>query len=771
MSLLRFTPKIYRFKGCLNVPKSPCRRGYALASVSQPVLRSSAGVQADDNALRQVFDEPMHPQLNPGLKPTGLFGYPEMSSPGSIIALGERTLSRAKVLVTRAKQARQSRSELRLLVKTLDRLSDMLCMVIDMCELVRHAHPDPQISGAANSVYEYLCSYMNTLNTDIELHDTLAVFLTDSEMLASTTYEEQQVARIFLYDFEKSGIHLPDADRQRCVQLSDEILVLGSRFLQQASSTRPSYEMPIELLDGMASSYRQEVISTSSSRWHSKNLRITPHSRAHYLVSRFAPNEEARKRAFVGANTSSEGQISNLENLLGARTKLAKLIGYDSYAQMALGNTMAKQPDHVLQFLRTLSEHHRPAAAANAHAIALAKQIQLDLPSPPALLPWDRDFYSPLVPTTHSHMSLSSFFSLGIVLQGLSRLFTRLYGILLRPASMAQGESWHQDVRKLEVVDETEGLIGYIYLDPWTRDGKSSGAAHYTVRCSRRVDDDDIAGDAVAAKDEDIDLALPLQVPSVRTSGKIGKYQLPIIVLMCDVGPSHSLPSLLTWPEVETVFHEMGHAIHSMIGRTDYHNVAGTRCATDFVELPSILMEHLVASPACVGLFARHHKTDLALPYEELRKHMAANDQFAALNSQHQIMLAALDQVLHSAVHEDSTTEWARLHETMGVLPYAPGTSWQTQFGHLFSYGATYYSYLFDRAIASRVFDVVFSGNEGDLNREMGERFKERVLKWGGGKEPWELVGDVLEDEVIAEGGKAAMTEVGKWGIGDETQS
>ncbi|KZO96541.1 mitochondrial intermediate peptidase [Calocera viscosa TUFC12733] len=769
MSLLRSIPKIYRFKGCLNAPKSTYRRSYAAVSISQPVLRSDAGLLADDADLRHVFDDPVPPQTAGVLKPTGLFGYPEMSSAGSILALGERTLSRAKVLVTRAKQSRQSRSELRKLVKTLDRLSDMLCIVIDMCELVRHAHPDPQISGSANSVYEYLCSYMNTLNTDIELHDALTAFLKDAEMLANTTYEEQQVARIFLYDFEKSGIHLPGPDRQRCVQLSDDILILGSKFLQQAGSTRPSYNMPIELLDGMPASFRQEVVSTSSSKWNSRTLRVTPQSRAHYLISRFAPKEEARRIAFVGANTSSETQINTLESLLDARTKLAKLIGYDSYAQMALGNTMAKQPDHVMQFLRTLSEHHRPAAAADAHAIALAKQIQLDLPSPPALQPWDRDFYSPLVPTPHSLISLSSFFSLGTVLQGLTRLFTKLYGISLRPASMAQGESWHEDVRKLEVVDETEGLIGYIYLDPWSREGKSPGAAHYTVRCSRRVDDDDIAGDAMAAQHEDIDLALPLQVPSVRPSGKHGKYQLPIIVLMCDVGASRSLPSLLTWPEVETVFHEMGHAIHSMIGRTDYHNVSGTRCATDFVELPSILMEHLVASPACVGLFARHHKSGLALPYEELRKQMAANEQFEALNSQHQIMLAALDQVLHSAVHEDSTTEWAHLHETMGVLPYAPGTSWQTQFGHLFSYGATYYSYLFDRAIASRVFDVVFNGNEGDLSREMGERLKDEVLKWGGGKEPWAMVGEALQDEVIAAGGKAAMTEVGKWGIGDET--
>ncbi|EJU04540.1 Metalloprotease [Dacryopinax primogenitus] len=690
-----------------------------------------------------------------------------MSSPAAILELGERTLTRAKVLVTRAKQALGSRTELRRLVKTIDRLSDMLCIVIDTCELVRHAHPDPQVSKSATDVYEYLCSYLNMLNTDIELHNALRAYLMDSEILASTSWDEQQVARLFMYDFEKSGIHLPDDERRQVVELSDTIISLGAKFLHNSGQDRPPYDIGIELLDGMPPSYRREVMSASRSPWR-RTLRVTPQSRAHFLITRFAPNEEARRRAFIAVNSSTPNQLATLESLLDARAQLAKLVGYTSYAEMALGNSMAKQPEHVLQFLRTLSEHHKPAAIRNIASIAYRKQLQLQMDFLPSLKPWDRDYYVQLLPHDSPSIPISSYFSLGTTVQGVSRLFTNLYGISLRPAAMAQGEVWHEGVRKLEVVDETEGVIGYVYLDPWTREGKAPGAAHYTVRCSRRVDDDDPLGDSIAAKSDAVDLVVPLEVPSVEMKGRAGKYQLPVIVLMFDIGSSRSLPSLLTWPEVQLVFHEMGHAIHSMIGRTDYHNVSGTRCATDFVELPSILMEHLLSSPACVALFAQHHRTGTPLPYEQLQKMITSLEQFAALDSHHQIMLATLDQILHSSKHEDSTTEWARLHETVGVLPYAPGTSWQTQFGHLYTYGATYYSYLFDRAIASRVFTTVFGGKEGTLDRSMGEKFKEKVLRWGGGKDPWKMIGEVLEDKVIAEGGEAAVIEVGKWGIGDD---
>ncbi len=349
---------------------------------------------------------------------------------------------------------------------------------------------------------------------------------------------------------------------------------------------------------------------------------------------------------------------------------------------------------------------------------------------------------------------------------------------------------------KVEVLDEregargtsgsAEGLIGTVYADLWSREGKPGGAAHYTVRCSRRVDKDDESGDFTYGRSEDgrtlrpSDLGgegygNPLQAPTFEQRERPGRYQLPVVVLMCDFarpGGGNQAPCLLGWHEVETLFHEMGHAIHSMIGRTSYHNVSGTRCATDFVELPSILMEHFVQSPQVVSIVARHHQTGASLPFEHLATHLQASKSLEGLDTYHQILLARLDQLYHSHAAAsptfDSTAVYAELDREMALpgaaqLSYTEGAQPQVRFGHLFGYGSTYYSYLLDRVIASKIWNHLFEGNP--LDREKGEVLKKGCLKYGGGRDPWGILADVLGEEEVREGDRRAMQQVGKWGI------
>jgi mitochondrial intermediate peptidase len=201
-----------------------------------------------------------------------------------------------------------------------------------------------------------------------------------------------------------------------------------------------------------------------------------------------------------------------------------------------------------------------------------------------------------------------------------------------------------------------------------------------------------------------------------------------------------------------------------MIGRTEYHNVAGTRCATDFVELPSILMEHFLNSPSVLSLFdINSNSIDQASPTRH-------EDPCRSIDTYSQIMLASLDQLYHSSVANDpsfdSTAALAQLHNTRGVIPYVSGTSFQTQFGHLFSYGALYYSYLLDRAIAGRVWGKLFAHDP--LQRQTGEKYKNEVLRYGGAKDPWAMVAALLDAPHLETGDAEAMKEVGRWRIEDE---
>lgn len=206
-----------------------------------------------------------------------------------------------------------------------------------------------------------------------------------------------------------------------------------------------------------------------------------------------------------------------------------------------------------------------------------------------------------------------------------------------------------------------------------------------------------------------------------------------------------------------------------MIGRTEYHNVSGTRCATDFVELPSILMEHFVSSPAVLSMFAEHYATGEPLPMELLQAHLSLQQSFAAVETHGQIVMAMLDQRYHQITPGqalDSTGVHQDLQHSVGVFPPVDGTAWQTQFGHLYGYGATYYSYLFDRAIAGKVFSTLFAADP--LSREKGDELKKKLLMWGGGRDPWEMVGHVVggpEGEAVARGDENAMALVGGWTI------
>lgn len=700
---------------------------------------------------------------------TGIFQHTQLTTPSAFTALADSTLVRAQLLTERILRAPQSRSELFKVVKNLDRLSDLLCGVIDLAEFLRNAHPDPQWVQPANDGYEKLCEYMNLLNTYVGLYEVLNVVLHDPEVVKSLSPEAYQTALIFWRDFEKSAIRLPPASREKFVSLSSEILSLGHEFVNQASAPRSAAlieAVELEGLkdDGMSARLQRQASSTQ------KSLLVYAGSHQAHMIMRSAPKESPRKKLYVAAHSSTPRQIECLERLLRARAELARLVGWDSYASMVLQDKMAKTPENVNHFLDTFLNRTAVYAQEALHALRLRKRAHLKTSSLPIIHAWDRSYYCPPEPP-EPPVPLPPL-SLGRVFMALSRLFKHLFGIWLQPSEVLPGEVWHPDVRKIEVLDEEHGVIGWIYADLFARSGKACGAAHYTVRCSRRTDDDDEAGDLDVRSVEEGLLEASQRFELVkrhRLRGVQGEYQLPLVVLLCEFSRPSNLtgPAVLEWHEVQTLFHEMGHAMHSMIGRTEYHNVSGTRCATDFVELPSILMEHFLSSPTVLSLFYTNGFLTNGSTGNIHR------DPCHYVDTHSSVLLSVLDQIYHSSSalssEFDSTTVLAHLCNTRGLIPHTPGTSFQTQFGHLFGYGATYYSYLFDRAIASFIWRRIFLSNP--LERELGERYKREVLCYGGGKNPWLMLSALLKMPALAGGDAAAMETVGQWGINDSSVS
>lgn len=389
---------------------------------------------------------------------------------------------------------------------------------------------------------------------------------------------ETQVALTFLRDFEKSGIHLPPETRQRVVELSDSILSLGRTFLNYASSG-PSPIPPIELpnAEKLLAGLGDQFISPlpRGKLGNRKSRYVTPGSWEAQMILRYAREGEARRLVYVGGVRRDEERVRVLETMLKERAELAAVLGKNSWGEVVLVDKMAKNPGNVMGFLSSLADHHRPAALADIYTLQRLKATSMighefsphiGTAHLPPLHAWDRDYYSErylksIAPTT-SLPAISPYFSTGTVMLGLSRLFSTLYGISFRPAPVTPGEVYHPTVRRLDVIDEQEGLIGVIYCDFFSRDGKPPSAAHYTVRCSRRVDDDDLAGDGLR-EGWDAAYGPGLEVEGETMKGREGRWQLPIVVLTTDFGMVEpDKPALLGWNDVETLFHEMGHAIH-----------------------------------------------------------------------------------------------------------------------------------------------------------------------------------------------------------------
>ena len=745
----------------------------------------SSSVIPDDHILRNIFDSSLfwrefsqHTVTHRSAPSRGLFQNQYLTSPDGFEIFTQVTLQRCRGIVTKALEA-QSFEELRSLPKDLDRLSDSICRVIDLAEFVRNTHPEIAFQDAATKAYTELFEYMNILNTTPGLNDALQRAVSSKDVTAIWSEEERTVAEMLLKDFSRSAIDMPAEKRQQFVNLSSSISQLGTAFVDKMQPARPDLHLDSRRLKGMDPGIIQQI----TNRWGRTSFPTT--GAAMVLGLRTITDDVTRRNIYIAGRQASQVQIDTLETFLKSRNELAKLSGFESYAHLILADKMAKSPEAVKLFLTALAADNKPQRTKELEEMLRLKDsiANTSLGTNP-MNAWDEEFYRTRLATALRSKSrrpdfLAAYFSLGTVMQGLSRLFSRLYGVRLVPREPLPGETWNPDVRRLDVFDDTEGRIAVVYCDLFSRQGKNPNPAHFTLRCSRRISSAEVSEAAalspLSASLEATQAANDGMTTSISANGDL--YQLPTIALICDfqapADPTH--PTLLSFRDVRTLFHEMGHAIHSVLGRTNLHVVSGTRCATDFAELPSILMEHFAADPAVLTLFARHWETDAPLPYDMIAEVLAIERKGQGAETETQILMAMLDQTYHShlplraGAGFDSTKIFHDVWNRYSSVKEPPETTWQGFFGHLVGYGGVYYSYLFDRAIAGRIWSEVFNSGraEGAISRERGQKFRDQVLRWGGGRDGWSCVAGVLGDEKVKDGGPEAMKEVGKWGLKD----
>lgn len=627
----------------------------------------------------------------------GLFGYRELNEPLGFELMKENAILEAKRLVNEALDPNRKQK----LVEIFDTLSDLLCKVADLAEFVRVGHPKRRFGYAAECASMSIGGLVEELNTNRKLYEVIRDVAMNGDIFPTDSIDNY-VTKLFQFDFEQSGIHLDSEKRKLVVDLNAYILHVGSHFMN--GSLKPRSVLKSQLPENIRHCFPADGDSI--------------------LVSGLfadSPNEIIREAAYKIFLFPDEHQEKLLEELLNARYQLAQLCGFKTYAHRALKGSLAGDPLVVNEFLQIISDELK--SRANLDYEEMLKMKKSVNKYAEEIKPWDIPYYTSLAKQQRFQIKgsdYSPYFSLGACMDGINYLLQSLYDIYLKVENVKNGEVWHTDVIKLSVWEGDGSLLGYIYCDFFERKEKPNQDCHFTIQGGRLLKD--------------------------------GSYQLPIVVLMLNLSsPTWSMPSLLTPSMVDNLFHEMGHAMHSMLARTKYQHVTGTRCSADIAEVPSVLMEYFASDPRVVSKFARHYETGKPIPESLLRNLSLSKNLFSASEAQLQVFYAALDQKYHSTPEcNKSTTEILNLvqQEYYG-LPHVAHTAWQLRFGHLVGYGAKYYAYTISKAIAAWIWHSFFKNDP--LNRSAGERYRREVLAHGGSKPPQQLISDFLQTAVTPE--------------------
>lgn len=698
----------------------------------------------------------------------GLFRNEKLKNPDGLIEFSKSSLKEAKGLVDSMLADASTSEEGRLhYIRKLDQLSDLLCRVIDVAEFIRVVHPSEKWIVAAQKTHEIMFEYMNQLNTNVELYQTLKDIL-ESPLAEKLSSEEFEVGKYLRQDFERSGIAMDPETRANFVAITQEISVLGSQFnndlqsLKSAWCSVPRHE--VEQITNLA--LKNQILQQSRATRHDDPTTV-PISLAGplpYAILTSCDVQLLRKRIWVALHNSTDVQIGRLDSFLKYRAFLAHMLNYESFAHYQLEHKMAKNPENVITFLKNLQEsllekedgvveEITALSKYNDRAPAADKDILSEVK------PWDRDYcvakFTEKASAEQHSGELAEYLSLGTIFSGLDTLFRSIYNVGLVPVKTQSGETWNPDnVRKLSYVDlATNEVMGYLYVDLWSDKVLPS---HFTIVCSRQLNTD-LGSESRSRMEKAVHLS----------SG--ADYQLPVISLVCNFHRPRSfgadnMPTLLSLDQVDTLFHEMGHATHLMISRTKLHNLSGTRCLTDFVELPSVLMESFSNDPRVLCKIARHYKTGEHLPERLLREHQENRDTLKNSETFMQSKMALLDQNLHnqdvllSGPNFSSTEVYHRIEKQLRVFSDTSST-WHGKFPHLFSYGAVYYSYLLDRAIAEKVWKGLFVADP--WSRQAGEKYRDSILKWGGTRDPWVCLAEALDEPKLASGDAQAMEIIG----------
>jgi Zn-dependent oligopeptidase len=584
-------------------------------------------------------------------------------------------------------------------IEIMDQYDEAVAALTDLAALVNmigKAHPDEDTRAAADAAYQTLSTELTTVTLDPELY--AAVSRLD---LASGDAATRHYVAKTLREFRRSGVDRDAATRARVRELQDEIVAIGLDFDRNIRSDERRASFAPAVLDGLPDDYvRMHPVGDDGLVTISTEY---PDIMPFMAYATDAGAREDMWRLFrVRAHPAN---TDVLRRLVERRHDLATLLGYGSWAQYVTENKMISSDVAAAEFIAKITDASGKRAAADYAELLECKRI--DEPDADAVYPWDAAFLQDRLKSeklAFDTQLVRPYFEYTRVRAGLMGLVERMFGVTFT----LRGDIpvWHPDVEVYDVTWAADGsALGRIFLDMHPRTGKFNHAAMFDMRTGKK---------------------------SVR---------LPECALLCNLPKPGAEPALLQHSDVTTYFHEFGHLIHHLIGgHQRWSGISGVATEWDFVEAPSQLLEEWTFDAGTLAEFAVHHETGEPLPAEMVSKLRAADEFGKGLFVRQQMFYASLSLELYRA--DPATLDIGGLaREAMEThTPYAfvDGTHFELSFGHLDSYSAAYYTYMWSLVIAKDLFTRF--ADEGLPAPEASAAYRDAVLAAGGSAPAADLV-------------------------------
>lgn len=558
---------------------------------------------------------------------------------------------------------------------------------------------------------------LTAFGNDIALNETLfrrvkAVY--DQRDSLSLSPEQLMLLEKKYKGFSRNGALLSEDQKNRLREIDTELAKLKLTFGENVLAETNSYFKHITNVEDLAG-LPEGAIEAAATLAQSKGLEgwvFTLDFPSYMPLISYADNRELRKEIAIafGKKAFQDNNHNNteiLKRIVTLRHERAQLLGYTSHAHFVLEERMAQNPETVKTFLNDLLAKAKPAAQREfAQLSAFAKERDgLD-----HLEKWDGAYYSEKLKQELFDLDdelLKPYFPLEKVLQGAFTVAEKLFGLTFHEIDTV--DKYHPDVQTFEVRDESNDYVALFYTDFFPRPGKRPGAWMTSFK-SQYIQN--------------------------------GVNDRPHVSIVCNfTPPTPSKPSLLTFNEVTTLFHEFGHALHGMLANTTYPSLSGTSVYWDFVELPSQVMENWCYEPEALALFAHHYETGEVIPQTYVDKIKESASFMEGMATVRQLSFGLLDMAYHAqipVIDDVKAFEVAAMRET-ALYPDVLDNCMSPSFSHIFQggYSSGYYSYKWAEVLDADAF--AYFQEKGIFNKEVGTRFKETVLSQGGTELPMEL--------------------------------